>query len=538
MRFFRPDSRSPTDVLAALVYRLDSHLAPSSRLLPSPRMIPASGSPLLAPSYKLLGHFRSDRRRLPVHPMEKAVLTVVTLHLCFLPWALGTMHVWSQMTSLGLSSVGLLLALVPRNYTSDLSGGPAFRLNPWARLRRFPIFWIGLALLCYIALQAANPSWVWERSETQWWLRRVNDIAWLPTSIDSPFERFDIWRQLIIYASAWLTVCTLWIGFTRRRSLQLLLLTLVINGMLLALVGFAQRFTASSKFLFFMEWPVGHTAFASFIYRNHAGAYFALTTLIAISLAIWTFTQGERAGRKSTPAGLLFFCAVFLTTAVFFSLSRGASLLLMIAWLAIAAWFWIRQRRSAAAGGTHRAVYAAMVLLFLGVIGFMVREVDFSSIQTRFDSLAKNYENVNNESVQSRIQAHTAADSMLADYWARGIGAGGFRYLYPEYIKKSPEIYAGGRYFWEHAHSDWREIPIELGAVGSALLLLGSGWWLSVFYRGRTIWHPLVVPVLIGCSQTLAHAWFDFPFQNPAILITWLALIAISARWIELDSSN
>ncbi|MBL9218362.1 MAG: O-antigen ligase family protein [Opitutaceae bacterium] len=488
-------------------------------------------------SARLLEHFRAPKHRLPLHPLERAVLAAVAIHLCFLPWALGTMHVWSQVTSLVLSALGLGIALLPRHYTGDQSGGPAFRLYPWARLVRFPLFWIGLALLAYIAVQGFNPSWVWERNAAQWWLRRVNDIPWLPTSIDTPWERFNLWRQFIIYASAWLTVCTVWIGFTRRRSLQLLLTMLLGNAVLLAVLGFAQRFVASSKFLFFMEWPIGHTAFASFIYRNHAGAYFALMTFIAVSLAIWTFTQGERGGRKSTPAGLLFFCAVFLTTAVFFSLSRGASLTLMIAWLAVAIWFWLSQRRSPASGGTHRGVYAAVVLLFLGVIGFTMREVDFSSVQSRFDSLAKNYENVHVESVQARLQAYAAASIMLGDSWQRGVGSGGFRYLFPEYIKKHPDVYAGGRMFWEHAHNDWLQVPIELGAGGTVLVLLGAGWWLLVFYRNRVVWHSLAVPGLIGCAQTLAHAWFDFPFQNPAILCTWLALIAISARWIELDVS-
>src|SRR5258708_1212761 len=138
---------------------------------------------------KQLEHFRSDRKRLPLHPLEKAVLWVVALHLCFLPWALGTMHAWSQVTSLGLSAVGLALALIPRVYGGDLGPGfqiggqtsedrgqnvderrnpstsrppssvlrppsSAFRLTMWPRLLHFPIFWIGLALLGYIALQA------------------------------------------------------------------------------------------------------------------------------------------------------------------------------------------------------------------------------------------------------------------------------------------------------------------------------------------------------------------------------------------------
>lgn len=532
-------------------------------------MSASSGSPFSAPSPKLVEHFRGSKQRLPLHPLEKAVLFVVAAHLCFLPWALGTMHPWSQITSLALATLGMLLALIPRTYSGDLAIGmaptagsreqgagsqgnnpqlsafssqlsrsaPAFRLNPLPRLLHFPIFWIGLALLAYIAIQASNPSWVWTRNATSWWLVRVNDIEWLPTSIDTPFDRFNIWRQFIIYASAWLTVCTVWTGFTRRKSLQILLTVVLGNAVLLAAVGFAQRFVASSKFLFFMEWPHGHTAFASFIYRNHAGAYLALTTFIAISLAIWTFAQGERTGKKSTPAGILFFCAVFLSTAVLFSLSRGASLLLAFAWLAVAFWFWLSRRNAQNVSATPPGVYVAVILMFVTVIGFTAREIDFSSIQQRFDILINYRHNAQFDSTPLRIQAHKAATKMLGDQGSRGIGAGGFRYLYPEYIKQFPDIYSGGRLFWEHAHSDWREIPIELGATGTLLLLLGVGYWLRTFYRGRALWHSLAIPVLIGCSQTLAHAWFDFPFQNPAILCTWLALIATSARWLELDAA-
>jgi hypothetical protein len=505
----------------------------------------------------LLSHFRASKRRLPLHPLEKAVLAAVAIHLCFLPWALGTMHTWSQITSLALATIGMIIALIPRTYDGDLNPGiqigalpneqgvstgsafrhppSAFRLNPLPRLLRFPIFWLGLALLGYIALQASNPSWVWTRNETTWWLVRVNDIEWLPTSIDTPFERFNIWRQFIIYASAWLTTCTIWIGFTRRRSLQLLLTIVLVNAVVLAAVGFIQRFVASSKFLFFMDWPVGHSAFASFIYKNHAGAYFSLTALIALSLAIWTFIEGERSSKKSTPAGLFFFAGVLLSTAVLFTLSRGASMLLGFAWLAAGIWFWLNRSKSRASA-THPGVYAAVVLMFAAVIGFTLREVDFSAIQTRFDSLARHYES-KNESVTGRIQAFAAADSMLSDYWLRGTGAGGFRFLFPEYIKAYPEIYAGGKLFWEHAHCDWREIPIELGIFGSLLIFAGGAWWMSVFYRGRVAWHSLAVPVLVGCTQTLAHGWFDFPFQNPAILCTWLSLVAISARWLELDAT-
>ncbi len=483
---------------------------------------------------KLLHQFRADRKRLPLHPLEKAVLTAVAVHLCFLPWALGTMHAWSQITSLVLATVGMLLALIPRNYSSDLSGGPAMRLTMWPRLLHFPIFWIGLALLGYIALQASNPSWVWERSETQWWLRRVNDIPWLPTSVDTPFERFDAWRQFIIYASAWLTVCTVWTGLTRRRALQILTVFLSANGAILAAVGLLLRFLRPPWFLLWFKDPLpGATSYASFINKNHAGAYLALLTLSTAALAMWYFDQGERDLKKSTPAGLFSFNALFLTGAVFFTLSRGASVSLLISLILFLIWFFLR-RRVFPRPNTTTHVTVIVVLMFVSVLTCAVSYLDLSTIYRGFDRVVK--EQTHEESVRTRLYAYKAGQHMLADHWQRGVGAGGFRYLFPEYIKRYPEAYANGQLFWEHAHNDWLEIPIELGVTGSALLLLAAGWWLLVFYRSRAIWHSLAIPILLGCGQTLIHAWADFPFQNPAILVTWLALIAIAARWLELEA--
>ena len=220
--------------------------------------------PARPPPHNLLEKFRSDRRRLPLHPREKALLAIVAIHLCFLPWALGTMHAWSQLTSLGLAMVGFVLALLPRDYTSDQSGGAAMRLTMWPRLVKFPLFWIGLALLGYITLQASNPSWVWERNATTWWLRPVNNVPWLPTSIETPFERFNLWRQFIIYASAWLVVCTLWTGFTRRRALQLLLTVLVVNAIFLAAVGYLQKLLAAADSSGHLSVPRGYDPFLQF----------------------------------------------------------------------------------------------------------------------------------------------------------------------------------------------------------------------------------------------------------------------------------
>ena len=42
---------------------------------------------------------------------------------------------------------------------------------------------------------------------------------------------------------------------------------------------------------------------------------------------------------------------------------------------------------------------------------------------------------------------------------------------------------------------------------------------------------------LLGWLQTLMHAWFDFPLQCPAILLTWCALLTAAGRWVEISKS-
>jgi O-antigen ligase len=481
--------------------------------------------------------FRRDQPHQPLHRAEKTLLVTLAVHFCFLPWALGTMHAWSQITSLALAVVGFGVAMLPRTYAGEhAANGEEFRLIMWPRLWRFPIFWIGLAMLGYVLTQALNPSWSFSRSATQWWLIRVADVAWLPTGIEVPFARFSAWRQLIIYASAWLTVCSLWVGLTRRRSLQTLLIVLVCNAIAVAAVGLTQHWLAMDSFLGLYKWPPDCGPFASFIYKNHGGAYLALVTALAAALATWFFEHGERTLKKSTPASVLAFAAFFLGATVAFTYSRGALIVLGVFVPLFVLWFILRRIKHAVSGGTGSTVTAVVAVTFVVLLFNVARYIDFSSVTARFDPLIKNQSR--DESMRSRLLAHDAARAMLADHWIRGVGAGGFRHLYPEYVKRHPDIYHKGQLFWEHAHNDWLEIPIELGLGGLVLLLAGTAWWLRWFNRHRALWHSLAVPVALGLAQTLAHAWFDFPFQCPAILVTWCALLTISGRWIEIDAER
>ncbi len=495
----------------------------------------SSWTPGHNPPLSLVDKFRAGAQRLPLHPAEKKLLTVLLVHLCLLPWAIGTMYIWTQIASLVLAVLGFGMAIMPRDYRAEFTGGPEFRMAPWPKLIRFPLFWLGLALLAYVTIQGLNPAWTYESSPAQWWLRRVPHINWLPSGIETPFARFNAWRALIIYSSAWLVACSIWVGLTRRLSVQYLLMGLATNGFVLAIIAAAQRFAGNGKILWFVTPPVNSTGFASFIYKNHAGAYLGLMATVAFGLAYWYYDRGVRRLQKSNPSGLFALMGLFIGLMVIFSFSRAAAVLLLCyLFLAGVALFFVRRRQ--APGLASPVVAVTLLLVFAGFAYVALESFEISDVMRRFEEFSN--EGLNAPSVIERGLARSAATDMLQANWLHGTGAGSFRFYFPEFAKNYPLIYRGGQLFWEHAHCDWLEFPIELGLFGMLLLIACAGSIGLSLIRNFFWDQPLAILILLGGAMTLGHATVEFVFQNPAVLLTWVILPVCLARWLELESVN
>ena len=478
--------------------------------------------------------FRPHSGSPALHVQEKWTLFWVALHLCFLPWALGTMHLWSQCTSLALAVIGFWVAARPRRFTeTDDSGKPVQLLaRPLQRLWRFPLFWIGLAVLAYIAIQGFNPSSRYKINSSFWWIEPVANVRWLPSGMDVPFAKAGPWRSLIVHASLWLTLCTVWIGMLRRLTFRILFTVLAINGVVLAFVGLAQQLSHATG-IFWTVKSQSASFIASFIYRNHAGAYFNLILALTAGLAWWHFARAERRLAKSSPASVLAFCAVILGITTLFSLSRGATITMGAFLLVIGAAFGRALWKQQSDRRAHVAILGILALL-VGFIGVGLYSLNTESVRLRIESML----NDPVASISDRAEAHAAAAEMLVKRPVFGYGAGCFRYGFPEFVSKRPSIYYSGianRRFWEHAHNDLLEYPVEFGIAGSALFLAGIGWLGWQLLRRRFWNNPLALPVAAGCALTLVHAWGDFVFQNPAILLTWAVLLLAAGRWAELE---
>lgn len=508
--------------------------APRLRLTVPPAVATPTPERDFSDLQKPLEHFRAKTKRLRVHPAESALLAVVGAHLVFLPWALGAMWAWAQWTSLAFAVVGFGLSLLPRQYTEEHTGANAFRLIMWPKLVRFPIFWLGLLLLAYVAAQGLNPAWRYTTSEKGWWMTAIPHVAGLPRGVDVPFVRGGPWRMLVVYASAWLTVCTLWVGFTRRRTVQTFLLVLAGNGLLLAGFGIAQRLLGNGKIFWFFDSP-NAAFFSSFVYKNHAGAYLLLMLALTCGLAGWYYLRGLRRLEKSNPSGVLAFFGTLIAVSILTSYARGVTLTMLGFLCVVVAAFVAHQLF---VPNEHRKPVVAIVLIL--IFGYFLKN-GFEALRAgeAWDRIRQGVTRQDG-SLEYREYATEASLQMLRENGLTGVGAGSYRFLFTIYQHRHPKLAGPGvpKMYWEHAHNDVVQFPIELGIGGMVLLLASAGYWAVGLLRAFFWENPLSVCTVFGAVLLVVYAWWDFPFQCPAILITWCALWPAVTMWTRFEEQN
>jgi O-antigen ligase len=89
--------------------------------------------------------------------------------------------------------------------------------------------------------------------------------------------------------------------------------------------------------------------------------------------------------------------------------------------------------------------------------------------------------------------------------------------------------------FYAEAHNDWLQSLAEVGFVGTTLLglLLALPLW-------RVRWREVqsLVPryLLAGNIIILLYAWLEFPFANPAVVLTFFAIFYIALRYAQQET--
>lgn len=142
-------------------------------------------------------------------------------------------------------------------------------------------------------------------------------------------------------------------------------------------------------------------------------------------------------------------------------------------------------------------------------------------------------------SIGSRQEIWSTTLDAIGDSFPAGTGLGSFEQVYRQYEKPAEVTTV----YVNHAHNDYLELVLELGAPGLVLLILFLGWWAVA---AVSVWtSPLSTPfgraATIASAAVLAHSAVDYPLRTAAIAAIFgiaVALMAQRLRSAEAQSSG
>ena len=473
---------------------------------------------------------RHRRWKTPLSLREKWIVAAVAAQLLIAAWAIGGIPLRTQYVLSVFSIAGFLMLFVR---FMDNSTRPALNLK---RLLRFPVFWLGLALMLYMGIQAYNTAWVFVTDGRVWWLQGLRHITWLPSGMDTPIDGLkiggmNVYRMMMLYGTPWLLTCTVWVGLRRRKSILIILWVLTVSYALWSILGLMQLAAGARRILWLYTPPSDTRPFSTIIYANHAAAYINIGLVLLLTLFLFYFNRSKRSMAHSGPHVFLISIVPLIITALICTYSSagmfiGAVILLLFAIVYLIQVYLLRSF----IGNPIPLVILIVMIAGLGVV--LLQVIDQKHLLLEFESLQRNFESGLKDEL--RVPLYEATTEMVKDKWIYGWGAGSYRFYFPVYQRLYLELsrLIGGKpMFFRYAHNDFLQIPAELGAVGSCFIVLTAIYtlfkWLSL---GRFMGIPLFM-LMGGCVLVIAHASVDFILYNPAVLTTLCALICVGIKY-------
>ncbi|HAL91902.1 MAG TPA: hypothetical protein DCM68_02615 [Verrucomicrobia bacterium] len=408
-----------------------------------------------------------------------------------------------------------------------------FRYVPRA-LARDPVFYLGVAFLGLLAIQWANAGreLYFDVGYQKWMYTLPRWPGW-----PSAFARQDALQMLAWFFPAWVVALAFRGRILSLRETRRLLRFLACNAGLLAIFGIIQM--ASGTGSIYWTQPLGGHFFASFAYCNHAGPFFVLTGALAAGLLLAELLETRdiqtgripqhlpHPGRVAVLAAALLLClagAVLGFSRTGIILAGGLALFTLV-------YGWARGWRILSPA--RRLNLAALTLAGVASLGFLIVGFGEKGVRKEFSrqplppgmDQPTTWERIDLELSHRPLWARAALRSWREQPWF-GLGGWGYKYRVAEHVPgkywKSLEKSGGGA----NVHVDFLQFLAEFGVVGISLILGAVGVMLSDWFRPGV--HRGALWTLGGCgiALTVAASAVDIPFRSPAILYTWLAVLA------------
>jgi len=457
--------------------------------------------------------------------------------------AVGTMGMtwlWAGMLTSWLKPfvwlfLVIFVALVMGGFAAARPGSTGSILQPerFARSRWWffldPFFYSGALFLAFLVLQWSNSgrTLVFDRPSLKWIYLPPPHPGW-PSAIN----KAEAAQMLQWFFSPWVAALVLRSPWVSRRGVMQFLRFFAYQAGLLALFGLVQ-FVSGTHSIYWLR-PLQCDFFASFGYANHAAAYFVMMGLLAAGFLYREIFRRDPATKRSRIVFLA--CSLLLCLmGANFSLSRAGVILAWTMACFVATYGLLRGWRSLSPAGKFNlalATLATVSMFYFAVAGFGGRAIhrEFRAQATIHHVLLPILDEVDLGLGEERLMLWQAAWRMWHEEPWLGLGGWGYRYRVVACVPQEKLGSLTGNAGMANVHCDLLQFLVEFGAIGSGLLLAGVGclFWSLIRTERKTgaVW----VMVSIGLCLVVVHSLIDLPFRCPAIILTWVLLLAALPR--------
>jgi len=271
-----------------------------------------------------------------------------------------------------------------------------------------------------------------------------------------------------------------------------------------------------------------------FRYENHFAAFANCILPVALCRGVQLRRHFLRAGRLSSPAGLLWLSSALLVIACILSGSRAGILicgLILTAFAGVMADDYFRRKLRIRWSRRRTRMILWCSLLFVAMCGAILAVFKWDGLAIRGKEL----------SFRAQVLSDTA--SMWRDNPLWGTGPGSFAAIFPYYQTVPPEQTA-----FLHAHCDPLEFLAEWGLAGIALFLAAGGIMIrdlltetaSERHTGRFSGIECA-GLCLALTAVGLHSLIDFPFRHPLIALMalmWLGMLVRECSFFNIRSAG